>query len=119
MTHAGATGINIPDGAGLVAVWIAHCRDMPAVFLASGIAEVLKHWTNTFSLPAPGAVWEHIKPQLRRAQADLAMLENAMRQTAEADDPDADDRAPTDETQAIIDKTLAILGAASGGRRRV
>jgi len=36
-------------------------------------------------------------------------------------DPDRepDNRVPTAETQAVIDKTLAMLRAASGGRQRI
>lgn len=119
ITHAGATGINIPAGADLFAVWKVHCRDMPACLLATGLPDVLKHWTNTFSLPSPGAVWEAIKPQVRRAQADLAILENAMRQLPDTDDPDADDRAPTPETQRIVDQTVAHLKSVTGSQRRI
>lgn len=118
LTHAKVTGMKQQAEVGeMHAVWSAHCRDMPATLLASGLAEVLKHWKSTFCLPAPGAVWEQIEPDLRRVRQDLATLENAMRMTADNDNPDADDRSPTSETQDVIDRTLAMLKSHTQGKR--
>jgi hypothetical protein len=118
VTHAAVTGINIPDGANLVAVWAAHCRDMPASLLATGLAEVLKHWTNTFCLPAPGAVWEEVTPALLRMRSDLGAMERALAMTAQAD-LDPDDRQPSEDTERLLAETKAMLKSAGGSFRRI
>lgn len=115
--HAEATGIKPPSTESLYSTWLANCRDMPAVLLASGLAEVLKHWANTFCLPAPGAVWEAIKAPHCRMCKDLDIMEKAQAMTLDADSPDALDRAPTVETDRIIAETLAVLRAAGRGKR--
>lgn len=89
---------------------------MPATLLASGLAEVLKHWTNTFCLPAPGEVWDQIEPEMLRMRRDLAVMEKADAMTAEQLDPI--DRKPSAEMDEMLAKTRAILKAA-GTRRFV
>lgn len=118
LTHAAATGIRVDDPIALKAVWAVHCRDMPACLLATGLAEVLKHWTNTFCLPAPGAVWDHIEPELVRMRRDLAIMQNA-RAATDDDVIDPADRTLSSETEAVMQRTLAHLRSASGNRRRV
>jgi len=85
---------------------------MPASLLATGLAEVLKHWTNTFCLPAPGAVWDEIQPALNRMRGDLVAMEKALAMTESDDSPDADDRSPSAETEKVIADTLRMLKAA-------
>lgn len=115
LVHADVIGMNkIPEVAALKAVWSAHCGDMPGCLLAKGLAEVLKHWTNTFCLPAPGAVWEQIGTELARMRADLSTLEKAQAETAEQLDPL--DREPSSDMEELLANTRRILRAAGGKR---
>lgn len=118
LTHASAANIKVDNPAALKATWATHCQDMPADLLISGLRGVLKHWSNTYCLPQPGAIWEHIEPELIRMRRDMAILESARKATSEALDDPAD-RMPSAETDAVIAKTLAVLRTASGNRRRV
>lgn len=119
LLHADVIGMSkIPGAADLHSVWRGHCRDMPARLLATGLAEVLKHWANTFCLPAPGAVWDHIDAENQRMRRDLAIMQNA-RAATDDDAIDPADRALSSETEAVMQRTLAHLRSASGNRRRV
>lgn len=109
--HADAAGIKCPDVESLFAVWATHCREMPGELLSSGLAQVLRNWTNTFCLPAPGAVWEQIEFELARMRRDLAKLEGARNEVAE--DLDPLDRKLSKETDAVIADTLKLLKAKS------
>lgn len=115
LTHAAAIGIKVENPVALKAVWSAHCRDMPGHLLATGLAAVLKHWTNTYCLPAPGAVWDQIETELDRMRADLATMERARFEAVGEIEPE--DRKPSDETDAVLAETRRILKSA-GARRR-
>jgi len=119
LTHAAATGIKVDNPAALKAVWESHCRDMPATLLATGLAEVLKYWTNTFCLPSPGAVWDQINARHVRMCSDLAAMEKAQAMTLDADSQDAPDRAPSAETDRMLAETLKILKGAGSNFRRI
>jgi len=116
LTHASAANIKVDNAAALKATWATHCQDMPAELLTRGLREVLKHWSNTYCLPQPGAVWEAIEPELARMRRDLAAMEKAYAMTI-GDSPDAPDRKPSAETDAMIEQTLQILKNASRGKK--
>jgi hypothetical protein len=121
LMHASVIGMKtIPDMPSMLAVWSTHCRDMPAVLLASGLASVLKHWKNTFCLPAPGAVWEAIEPELNQMRGDLAIMERAMKMTQERAEEIPEDRDVSPEMAAMLAQTRKILASAgrSMGRGR-
>jgi hypothetical protein len=110
VTHAAATGITCGPMASVKAVWQAHCREMPAVLLASGLAKVLRGWTNTFCLPAPGAIWEAIEGDLSQFRRDLGQMERARGRTIFSDlDFPPEDLKPNSDTQKVLDETLALL----------
>lgn len=104
------------DRNGLVETYRDGCKGMSRRALREGVEMVLRASTDTFRLPLPGAVWDIIRDETAKWEAQLRALEEVRRQmnvrpTTSLPKPEDVPVSPeyVRETQDITARTLAAL----------
>lgn len=113
------------DREGLAEIWRDGCKGMPRRALAEGVPEVLGKSRDTFRLPMPGAVWDIVRENIAKWEAEVGALREIRKRMQMPNVPqlvspetfDDGDRELSPATQAAMAESLRVLAAAAPLKR--
>lgn len=120
LRHASTYSIPNVDAKAVAESYRIGVAGMPGLLFEEAVLDVVRHATDTFRVPPPGAIWERIRDKHVKWSAERNRLRTAqwkMEQTGEWVDDRVGPREMDPETQRIFDETMAKIKATPAFKR--